>query len=279
MRYTALVIVLICVLLGCTVPTNAATLVDSINVLRSQGCAGSQGTRSKLKRTRELDAVAQEWSKGGRLNGALERAEYRAANSSSMRMSGAPDDRAIIGVLADNYCQTVTDPQFTEIGVQQRGKEIWIVVATPLDLPTVKDAASVAREVLRRVNDARARPRKCGRTKFDGAAPLQLSAMLSRAALAHAQDMARNSHFEHEGTDGSTPAERIARVGYRWKHVAENIAAGAPTAEAVVNGWLNSPGHCANIMGQAYREMGLAYALESKSDAGIYWAQEFGTQR
>lgn len=269
MRHTALVIFLFHALFGCAA-TNAATLVDSINALRLQGCAGSQGTRVKLKRTRELDAVAQEWSKGGRLQGALTRAEYRAANSSSMRMSGAPDDRAILKVLADSYCETVTDPQFTDIGVQQRGNEVWIVVATPLDLPTIKDANSVAREVLRRVNDARSKPRKCGRASFAAAAPLELSAVLSRAALLHAQDMARNSHFEHEGTDGSTPAERITRVGYRWKHVAENIAAGASSAEAVVNGWLNSPGHCANIMGPAYREMGIAYALEPQSAAGIY---------
>jgi uncharacterized protein YkwD len=103
--------------------------------------------------------------------------------------------------------------------------------------------------------------------------------MLNRAALIHAQDMARHDHFEHVGTDGSTPAERVARVGYRWRNVAENIAAGAPTAATVVDGWIKSPGHCANIMGAEYKEMGIAFATEAKSEAGIYWSQEFATSR
>lgn len=196
-----------------------------------------------------------------------------------MRVSGATDDRMIVSMLASNYCEIVTDPAFTEIGVLRKGNDIWMVVAAPLNLPSLKDANSVAREVLQRVNEARAKPRKCGSTRYQAAPPLQLSATLSRAALLHAQDMARHSHFEHEGTDGSTPAERVTRVGYRWKHVAENIAAGAPTAQSVVDGWLASPGHCANIMGAPYREMGVAYALEPKSEAGIYWAQTFATAR
>jgi uncharacterized protein YkwD len=266
-------------LFGCATSSEAAGLADSINSLRSRGCSGSAGTHARLKRTGALDEVAEEWSKGGRLKQALERAEYRAANSSSMRVSGAADDRAIVNVLANNYCRIVTDPSFTEIGIRQRGRDVWMVVATPLNLPSSKDAKSVERDVLRLVNQARSEPRKCGRTSYKAAPALQLSAMLNRAALIHAQDMARHSHFEHEGTDGSTPAERITRVGYRWRNVAENIAAGAPTAESVVAGWLKSPGHCANIMGADYREMGIAYALEPKSEAGIYWAQEFATQR
>jgi uncharacterized protein YkwD len=269
-----------CLLFACASSDGAAAnLVDSINSLRAHGCAAGSGTGNKLKQTRALDEVAKEWSKGGRLKQALERAEYRAANSSSMRVSGAPDDRAIVGVLASNYCQVVTDPTFTEIGMQRRGRDVWMVVAAPLNLPSTKDAKAVEREVLQRVNAARSQARRCGGTSYQAAPPVALSSMLNRAALLHAQDMARNSHFEHEGTDGSTPAERITRVGYRWRRVAENIAAGAPTAETVVDGWLKSPGHCANIMGMEYREMGIAFAVEPKSAARIYWSQEFATQR
>jgi uncharacterized protein YkwD len=166
-----------------------------------------------------------------------------------------------------------------EIGIEHRGRDVWLVVAAPLNFPSPRDAKSVEREVLRLVNAARAQARRCGGTSYKAAPPLQLSAMLTRAALIHAQDMARHDHFEHVGTDGSTPAERIARVGYRWRTVAENIAAGAPTAESVVDGWIKSPGHCANIMGAHYKEMGIAFATESKSDAGIYWSQEFATSR
>ncbi len=267
-------------LFGCVTPGAAsADLADSVNSLRSRGCNAGAATSKQLRQTRALDEVAREWSKGGRLKQALERAQYRATNSSSMRVSGAADDRAIIGVLANNYCAVVTDPSFTEIGIQRRGRDVWMVVAAPLNLPASKDVKGIEREVLERVNAARAQARRCGNTSYKAVPAVQLSAMLNRAALMHAQDMARNDHFEHEGTDGSTPAERIARVGYRWRHVAENIAAGAPTAAAVVDGWLKSPGHCANIMGPEYREMGIAFALEPKSEAGIYWSQEFATQR
>jgi uncharacterized protein YkwD len=266
-------------LLACAAPTHAAGLADSINALRMRGCSGSKGAPEQLKQTRALNTVAKEWSKGGRLKQALDRAEYRAANSSSVRLSGPPDDQAVIGALASNYCSIVTDPAFTELGIERRGREVWMVVATPVDLPSTKDAKSVERQVLQLVNAARATARRCGATSYKAAPPVQLSAMLNRAALIHAQDMARHSHFEHEGTDGSTPSERITRVGYRWKTVAENIAAGSPNAQAVVDGWLKSPGHCANIMGAQYREMGIAFALDSKSEAGIYWAQEFATAR
>jgi uncharacterized protein YkwD len=257
----------------------SADLTQAINALRARGCAGSSGTPNELRQTRALDAVAEAWSRGGRLKEALQRQQYRATNSSSMRVAGTTDDRKIVDVLASNYCKLVTEPEFTEIGIERRGREVWMVVAAPLNFPTVKDTKSVEREVLERVNAARAKSRKCGNTSMPPAPPLQLSALLNRAALIHAQDMAKHDHFEHEGTDGSTPADRASRVGYRWKNVGENIAAGAPTAAAVVDGWLKSPGHCVNIMGLQYKEMGIAFTLAPKSEAGIYWAQEFATHR
>ena len=271
--------VLATLVVGYAPDTSAADLVDNVNSLRSRGCQGASGVQAKLRQTRALDAVAKEWSKGGRLQQALETTGYRAVNSSSMRVTGAPSEQAIVKVLAEHYCQIVTNREFTEIGVARRGRDAWMVVALPLSLPSTKDANPIARDVLTLVNEARAQPRKCGRTSFAATTPLTLSATLNKAALQHAQDMARNSHFEHHGTDGSTPAERATRAGYRWRNVAENIAAGAPSAQAVVDGWLKSPGHCVNIMGAQYREMGIAYALNPKSEAGIYWAQTFATAR
>lgn len=264
----------------CVAPSLAAAdLIDSVNALRARGCAGASGNPARLKQNRALDAVAKEWSKGGRLQAALERTDYRAMNSSSMRVSGASNEKAILAVLGENYCSIVTDSAFSEIGLERRGRDVWLVVATPLNLPATKDANRVAQDVLELVNAARSKPRKCGRTSYEAAPPVKLSATLNKAASIHAQDMARNSHFEHQGTDGSSPAHRATRVGYRWQHIAENIAAGAPTAQSVVDGWLKSPGHCVNIMGAQYREMGIAFALNSKSNAGIYWAQTFATSR
>ena len=196
-----------------------------------------------------------------------------------MRVSGAPNEQVIIDVLGEHYCRIVTNREFTDIGIERRGTDAWLVVAKPLDFPNTKNAESIARDVLALVNAARAKARKCNGTLLQAAPPLTLSTTLNKAALQHAQDMAKNSHFEHRGTDGSSPAERATRAGYRWRHVAENIAAGAPSAETVVDGWLKSPGHCVNIMGAQYRQMGIAFAVNPKSEAGIYWAQTFATAR
>jgi Cysteine-rich secretory protein family len=250
-----------------------------VNAIRQRGCDGRAGLRAPLRRTRGLDEVAREWSKGGRLTGAIAKTDYRVANSASMHIEGAKSEKALLQIVASNYCQLVLNPEFSEIGVYERGDSAWIVVAVPKKLPTADDMPLVAKRVLELVNEARARPRKCGSREFAAAPPLTLSLILSRAALVHAKDMSANKFFEHRGSDGSKPSERATRAGYDWSAIAENIAEGAPNAEAVVQGWLDSPGHCVNIMGAQYREMGLAYFTDFAHKGDIYWAQEFGTQR
>lgn len=253
-----------------------ADLRGDINAVRARGCENKPGAQRPLRASQGLNEVAREWSRGGRLRDALARSTYRATSSSSMHIEGATDDRGLLQVLVDNYCESLVDPTFTELGSYRRGKDTWLVVAAPFSAPAIKDAPTMQRDVLALVNQARAKPRRCGSKSFPAAPPLMLSTMLSRAALAHAQDMAAHDHFEHTGTNGSTPAQRATLAGYQWRNVAENIAAGPATAELVVDGWLNSPGHCANIMGAPYTEMGVAFAVNDRSRAGIYWAQEFG---
>ena len=79
--------------------------------------------------------------------------------------------------------------------------------------------------------------------------------------------------------DGSNSAERITRAGYAWQAAGENIAAGQLSAEAVVAGWLESPGHCATLMGPRFTEMGIAFALAPSRNPPIYWTQLFATPR
>jgi hypothetical protein len=159
------IVALIVLVSACAATQHAfADLADSVNTLRARGCSSAGGAPTKLKRTRALDAVAKEWSKGGRLQQALERTGYRAVNSSSMRVSGAANEQAILAILAEHYCRIVTNSAFTDIGIEQRGRDAWMVVATPLNLPSAKDANKIAREVLELVNEARSKPRKCGKT-------------------------------------------------------------------------------------------------------------------
>ena len=91
--------------------------------------------------------------------------------------------------------------------------------------------------------------------------------------------MATYGYMDHTGRDGSSPAQRITRSGYRWREVGENLARGIMTPEDAVAGWLHSPEHCANLMDPAFRHMGVAYAVNPRNDAGVYWALEFGTPR
>jgi uncharacterized protein YkwD len=101
--------------------------------------------------------------------------------------------------------------------------------------------------------------------------------VLERAAAQYAQDMAAYGYMDHTGRDGSSPEERITRSGYRWRETGENLASGIMTPEDAVAGWLKSPEHCANVMDPAFRHMGVAYAVNPRLEAGVYWAQEFGT--
>ena len=95
-------------------------------------------------------------------------------------------------------------------------------------------------------------------------------------ALAHARDMAAHSNSGHTGSDGSSPDERATRSGYRWARIAENVAAGQSTPEQVVADWVKSARHCANLMDPAFFEMGVGFAVDPNSAAGIYWSQLFG---
>jgi uncharacterized protein YkwD len=176
-------------------------------------------------------------------------------------------------------CSTVTQGELTEAGFHQRGTQTWMVLAAPFSPPGAAQAGDVQARVLALVNEARARPRRCGNDSFAAARPLRLNTTLHGVADAHAADMARYRYFSHTGRDGSHVDGRASRAGYPWRAIGENIAAGQMQADTAVQGWLNSPGHCANLMSPAYTEMGAAFAVNNRSSAGIYWVQVFGAAR
>jgi uncharacterized protein YkwD len=123
----------------------------------------------------------------------------------------------------------------------------------------------------------RALPQRCGATPFAAAPPLALNARLGHVALDYAREMAAYGYMNHTGRDGSSPQQRITRGGYHWVEVGENLASGIMTPEDVVEGWLHSPEHCANLMDPLFREMGVAFAVNPHNNAGVYWAMELGT--
>jgi uncharacterized protein YkwD len=138
-----------------------------------------------------------------------------------------------------------------------------------------ESGAFVRARVVDLVNVARGKGRRCGNERFAAAPPLGVSRKLNEAAAVHARDMARRKFFEHQGSDGSQPKDRVLRAGYRPRLTGENIAYGPESAEEVVAGWLASPGHCANIMDPRFREIGVGLATGRKR-GHIYWVQTFG---
>lgn len=115
----------------------------------------------------------------------------------------------------------------------------------------------------------------------EGLQPLTLNINLSNAAQAHSTDMAVSDFFSHTGSNGTTVGVRTATAGYGSPYVGENIAAGYITAEEVVRGWMNSPGHRENILNPNYLEIGVGYHYLANDTGEInyntYWTQNFGT--
>jgi len=138
--------------------------------------------------------------------------------------------------------------------------------------------SNIRARVVELVNEARSHPRRCGRERFAAAPPLEVSRRLNDAAADHARDMLKRKYFEHRGSDGSEPRDRVARAGYKSRLTGENIALGPESAEEVVAGWLDSPGHCANIMEPRFQDIGVGLATGPKRGQ-IYWVQNFGSPR
>ncbi len=146
------------------------------------------------------------------------------------------------------------------------------------------DGCSLSAEdqsMLATVNAVRAQARVCGSTSYPAAPPLAWNCKLQTAALNHSRDMGDNNFFSHTGSAGDSVGERSTAAGYAWSYVGENIAAGAPlsSVSAVVKAWVDSPGHCANLMRSTYTELGAAKYSNSSSAYGVYWTQVFGRPR
>lgn len=116
-------------------------------------------------------------------------------------------------------------------------------------------------EVIRLVNEIRAE---------NGLKALTYDWELSRVARFKSQDMKDNNYFAHNSPVYGTPFQMIRNFGISYRTAGENIAKGYKTPQAVVNGWMNSPGHRANILSSSYTKIGVGYV-----PSGNYWTQMF----
>ncbi|WP_433545871.1 sigma-70 family RNA polymerase sigma factor [Streptomyces sp. CA-294286] len=126
--------------------------------------------------------------------------------------------------------------------------------------------AGPAQEVIALVNSERAKA---------GCGPVKGNTLLRTAAQRHSEDMIARGYFDHTSPDGDGPGERVTAAGYKWSTYGENIAAGQKNPAAVMDTWMKSPGHRANILNCAFKELGVGIADAS---GGIRWTQVFGAR-
>ncbi len=260
----------------------AGDLYAAINRLRAgDGNCAVADNLPPLKPHAALERVARDLARGDQLRQSLQATGYRATRSSAISIRGEGVGAQAEGMLAkQSNCGQLQDDAMTEVGIYVDARQLWIVMAAPFAPSAGESGQAAGQHVLDLVNAARAAPRYCGNRKFNAARPLRWNDSLAEASRLHAADMARNNYFSHSGRDGSNPAQRVERAGYRYRSTGENIAAGGQMKPAdAVAGWIKSPGHCANLMNPAFTEMGVAFAVERRSELGVYWAQAFGTPR
>ena len=268
-----------------------ADVVTALQSLRAGGCGGTTAAAPSLLRNPTLDRAAQEWAEGAAPDAAVQSVGYAPKALATFHLS--TDAATTDQLLRRVDCRKAADPGLREFGLYQRGWQVWLVLAaarsaTPAGQNTILvshpapagtgEPLRVSRQV-ELINAARARGARCGAHEIGPAPPVHLSAQLSDVALGHATDMARHNYFEHEDLSGHSPAERVRASGYQEKLVGENIAYGPKSADEVVRGWLDSPGHCENIMDVRFSEVGIAYAAGSGSKSGLYWVQVFAAPR
>lgn len=132
-------------------------------------------------------------------------------------------------------------------------------------------AAGIQSEVMQRVNALRSVGAVCGSTVYAATGPLVWNTLLLQAASGHSSDMTQYNYFSHTSLDGRTMEQRVQATGYTYTALGENIAAGQTTAQSVITGWTNSPGHCRNLMNPAYRDVAVACVRSDTSNYGYYW--------
>jgi RNA polymerase sigma factor (sigma-70 family) len=141
-----------------------------------------------------------------------------------------------------------------------------VTTSTPVPPQAPPAASGDVAQVIALVNQQRAAA---------GCSPVNENADLDKAAQGHSDDMAARNYFDHVSPDGTDPGQRITAAGYHWSTYGENIAKGQSTPQAVMDAWMNSPGHRANILNCAFKELGVGV---NKASGGPLWTQDFGAK-
>ncbi|MBE6678111.1 MAG: SafA/ExsA family spore coat assembly protein [Ruminococcaceae bacterium] len=148
------------------------------------------------------------------------------------------------------------NPQFKNPNLIYPGQ----VITVP-DSENAEYNGDAARAVLNSTNAYRAK---------NGLSSLSLDAELCSVAQAKAEDMAAKGYFSHTSPSYGSPAQMLKSFGISYRYMGENIAKGYPTAASVVDAWMTSEGHKANILGKSFTHLGVGYCSR-----GNIWVQIF----
>lgn len=141
--------------------------------------------------------------------------------------------------------------------------------STPATKPTTKvptngDYSAFQKKVVELVNVERSK---------NGLKPLTMNNELSKVATLKSQDMAKLNYFNHNSPTYGSPFDMMKKYGISYRTAGENIAMGQTTPEQVMQGWMNSPGHRANILKSSFTQIGVGVA--KNSSGRLYWTQQF----
>ncbi|HEY0557555.1 MAG TPA: CAP domain-containing protein [Thermoanaerobaculia bacterium] len=216
-----------------------------------------------------------------RIQGRLHSAGYEAHGWHQAFVAGKEGPAALVAWTkkenADAF-KSLVNPDYQELGIG-----ISEIRGTPLYdfFLAWRESESFARQTAALGDLARARAAMLARVNAErakaGRPPLRLDPRLSAAAQAHAEDMMVHSYYNHASPEGKTPLDRVRKTGYAPHIVAENIARGPFTVDEVMDDWMLSREHRANLLHPAFRDFGAGIVVGRNAAVGftVIWVQDF----
>lgn len=148
---------------------------------------------------------------------------------------------------------------------------VFVFLTSSCEAKDPEDVAMFSRtKILNQVNKARLAGQFCGKKWYPATTRLKWNDKLEAAAKVQSEDMLRTNLLSHKGSDNSYVDDRLLNQHYLWKACGENVAYGVLYEDEVVKAWVESEGHCVNIMNPAYTEMGAWVS-------GLYWTLVLAT--
>jgi uncharacterized protein YkwD len=249
-------------------PLHPVELLDRIAQQSAEGIRGREGAAF------DLDAL-------DRIRDSLARADYRPHGWTHSFSALTGDADAVLAWWKTSDPQSfaaITDPNYQEVGIgvsDLHGTPLYTFLLAWREsayfgrqTSGLADLAAVRAAMLARVNALRAGA---------GLPPLGLQDQLNEAAQRHAEDMLARVFYDHVNPEGLRPKDRIGRTGYPTRLIAENIARGQTSVDEVVDDWMQSRGHRANLLHPRLTEMGVGCAVGHNALGDtVYWVQDFG---